>query len=459
MKAPSIRVRLTLWYGGVLAVILLALGIALYVMLGHALLQRVDELLDREFHEVEERLEEGVAAEALQAGRHHHHYYAIRVTAADGKVLVQSSEFAPIPLVDRVKFPDAAGPAYHTEGTGAAGRYRLKSGVVRTDRGELLVQVAASLESYDHELRALRTVLLVLLPAGLVLAVAGGYWLAGRALAPVQQMTDTARSISAHNLRERIQVRNPRDELGRLAETLNSMMDRLEQSFDAMRQFTADASHELRTPLTAIRTEVEIALRSARSPDDYQQVLASTLEEVERITRLADSLLLLSREDAGTAPSVRQPLRVDELLREVGEHVKAVADQAGVTLTVGGLPPAAVEGDADRLRQVFYNLLDNAVKYNRAGGSVTLSGRRHDRHVIIEIADTGVGIPAEELPRVFDRFYRVDKSRSRQMGGAGLGLSIAKALVESHAGRIEVESTLGKGSTFRVVLPAHVRKL
>lgn len=354
MKALSIRVRLTLWYGGVMAGILIALGIAVYLMLGHALKERME------------------------------------ANAAD---------------------------------------------------------------YYAHEMEELRMVLFTLLPAGLALAVVGGYWLAGRALAPVQRMTETARTISAQNLRERIEVAQPEDELGRLAQTLNSMIGRLEQSFDAIRQFTADASHELLTPLTAMRTEVEVALRSARSPEDYQRVLASVLEEVERIARLADSLLLLSREDAGAAATVRRSVRLDDLVREVAGHSKALAEAANVTLEVGELPECTIEGDPDRLRQVFFNLLDNAVKYNRPGGSIRICGRLGDQQVIIEVADTGVGIPAEELPRVFDRFYRVDKSRSRQMGGTGLGLSIVKALVENHGGRIDVESTPGRGSTFRVAFP------
>jgi heavy metal sensor kinase len=453
----SVRVRLTLWYGGVLAVILLALGGAVYLMLGHALLGRIDDLLDREFHEVEERLEEGAAVETLACGCHDHHgHSALRVRDARGQVLAESRELSGADLPWPADRDGGGQPTYHFGTAPAGGRYRVKSGKLASDQGELWVQVAAPLDGYDHELAELRAVLLTLLPAGLLLAVAGGYWLAGRALAPVQRMTETARRISAQNLRERIPSANREDELGRLAETLNSMIGRLERSFDAMRQFTADASHELRTPLTAMRTEVEIALRNARTPDDYQQVLASVLEEVERIAKLADSLLLLSREDAGAAPAVRRPVRLDDLVREVAGHAKAVAEQAGVALTVGELPVATVDGDPDRLRQVFFNLFDNAVKYNRAGGTVTVRGHRAGRHVAIEVRDTGVGIPADELPRVFDRFYRVDKSRSRRMGGAGLGLSIVKALVEGHGGRVEVESTPGEGSTFRVVLPVHV---
>jgi two-component system phosphate regulon sensor histidine kinase PhoR len=181
--------------------------------------------------------------------------------------------------------------------------------------------------------------------------------------------------------------------------------------------------------------------------------MVSVLEEVERMTKLADNLLLVSREDAKVVGGSYSPISLDELVREVAGHMKAVADESGIALSIGAIPTTVVEGDADSLRQVFFNLLDNAVKYTRPGGSVTVRGRLDNQEGVVEVADTGIGIPAESLPRIFDRFYRVDKSRSREMGGTGLGLSICKALVETHGGRIEAESVLGEGSTFRVVLP------
>jgi signal transduction histidine kinase len=231
------------------------------------------------------------------------------------------------------------------------------------------------------------------------------------------------------------------------------MIGRLEHAFDAMRRFTADASHELLTLLTAMRTETEVALRADRPAEHYQRVLASILEEIERLTKLADNLLLLSREDTQAIQLSRGPVRLDELVRGVIEHVAVLAEAASVKLQIGQLPAATIEADVDCLRQVFFNLLDNAVKYTHPGGSVTVRGYTTDSEATVEVSDAGIGIPAESLPRVFDRFYRVDKSRSRQMGGTGLGLSICKALVERHGGRIEVESVEGKGSTFRVVLP------
>lgn len=346
------------------------------------------------------------------------------------------------------------GSPTHSEAPLADGTpHRFLSGSVHNSRGDWLVQVGTSLEQYEQEVRELRFVLLTVLPVGMLAAIAGGYWLAGRALRPIQRITGAARRITAQSLAERIPVDNHEDELGRLSDTLNAMIGRLEHAFDAMRQFTVAASHELLTPLTAMRIETEVVLRANRPAEQYQRVLVSILEEIERLTKLADSLLLLSREDTQAIQVSHQAVRLDELVQGVAEHVSVLAEAANVKMHIGPLPPATIEADVDSLRQMFLNLLDNAVKYTLPGGSVTVRGQASDGEATIEVSDTGIGIPTESLPRVFDRFYRVDKSRSRQMGGTGLGLSICKALIERHGGRIGVESAEGKGTTFRVVLP------
>jgi len=238
-----------------------------------------------------------------------------------------------------------------------------------------------------------------------------------------------------------------------LARTINGMIARLEHAFNSMRQFTADASHELLTPLTAMRTEVEVSQRVERSPEQYRRVLGSVLEEVERMTKLADGLLLPSREDAKPMGPEFERLRLDLLVQEVAGHMRALAEESGIAMTVDDILPSTVLGGADALRQVFFNLLDNAVKYTPPGGSLTIRGRSGEGEVVIDVRGTGIGIPLDSVSRVFDRFYRVDKSRSRELGGTGLGLSITKALVERHQGHIEVESIVGRGSTFRVYRP------
>jgi len=452
MKSLSIRVRLTLWYGCVLATTLVGCGIAVYGILSYSLTQEIDKALDREYDAIADRLEEGHDLDELREhGRHRSS--VLRLTRADGTVLFESEALRSFPLRLSPDSPQSSTHVLHDVSHPEHGPFRFMSGRVQGKTESWLVQVGVSLADYRHALAALGMVLVMILPVGLLAAVGGGYWLAGRALAPVQRITSTAQAISAKNLSQRVAVANPNDELGQLAETINRMIGRLERAFDSMRQFTADASHEFLTPLTAIRTEVEVALRAERPPEQYRRVLASVLEEVERMSKLADSLLLLFREDAKVVQTPNERLRLDTLVQEVAGHMEVVAGESGIQMTVQDLPPMTVHGNPDSLRQVFFNLLDNAVKYTKQGGTVAVRGRVDDDQVVIEVVDTGIGIPPDSLPKVFDRFYRVDKSRSRTLGGTGLGLSISKALIERHQGRIEVQSAVDQGSTFRVVLP------
>jgi two-component system, OmpR family, heavy metal sensor histidine kinase CusS len=283
--------------------------------------------------------------------------------------------------------------------------------------------------------------------------VGGGYFLARRALAPVRRMTQTANRITADRLGERIAVDNPDDELGALAQTLNRMIERLGHSFAEMQRFTADAAHELRTPLAVIRNEAEVALRSPRTAAEYGRVLENLLEETNRLSHLADQLLFLCRQDAGLLPTVREAVAVDDLLREVVGNMQLVAGEKGVALSLAENPPCQLPGDRRQLRRVFYNLLDNAIKYTGASGRVTVSSQVADGRLCVVVADTGVGIAPEHLPRVFDRFYRVDPSRAGDGDGAGLGLSICQSIVKALGGSIRLESTAGRGTKAQVELP------
>lgn len=429
------------------------LGLAVYALTTRSLLKRVDAMLAFEFKEAAERLTAGQTADSLiDAPAAFHEAYLIRILTPDGRTLAQS------PALIGKAIPASAvrgdgGPLSHaTAGLGAIGSCRLVTGTIGSGAGARVIQIATPLGPYEAEIAELRGALWTILPAGLIVATAGGYWLAGRALAPVQRMTEAARRISGANLGERVEIANEHDELGRLGVTLNAMLDRIDRAFVATRRFTADAAHELRTPLSSIRAEAEVALLARRPAGDYEATLRSIVEETERLSRLADRLLLLSREDSGACLS-RSSIRLDEAVREAADSAAEAAHRAGVALRVEGLPSVEVDGDRDLLRQVFDNLLDNAVKYTPAGGVVTVSGRRADGHAVVEVHDTGIGISDEALPRVFDRFYRVDTSRSRRTGGTGLGLSIAKAVVEGHGGTTEAASTPGLGSTFRVTLP------
>jgi heavy metal sensor kinase len=318
------------------------------------------------------------------------------------------------------------------------------------------IQVAAPLHDLQEGLREAAWVLLPLFPLMLLLAALGGYWLAKRALAPVDEITRTARSLSVENLSARLAVPRTNDELERLSTTLNEMLERLDAAFRRISRFTADASHELRTPLAVMRTTAEVALRApARDASETRAALEQIVAEVERTTHLTENLLLLAKADSGAAGLQRQDV---DLAATVGE----ACAQAEVLARVKGLELAAklpelerlyVAGDAQALRRLFLILLDNAVKYTPAGGRVEVVLREHGDDAVGEVHDNGIGIAPHDLPHVFDRFYRADRARSRELGGAGLGLSIARWIVESHGGAIVAASELERGSRFEVRLP------
>jgi two-component system, OmpR family, sensor kinase len=266
-------------------------------------------------------------------------------------------------------------------------------------------------------------------------------------------MTEAARRISAEHLDERLDTTGSDDELDRLATTLNDMLGRLDSAFRQIRQFSADASHELQTPLTILRGELEVALRAPRSPEEYRRVLVSALEEGERIARLVEGLLLLSRADAGVLRMDRQPIDLAHLVTEVCAQAQVLADARGVILGLDSVVPVTIQGDSAHLRRLLLNLVDNGIKYTPAGGRVTLSLQHDARWAALRVSDTGIGIAPDEQERVFQRFYRAPEALSRGEEGSGLGLCIARSIAEAHGGRIEVRSTVDGGSTFTVFLP------
>jgi heavy metal sensor kinase len=302
-------------------------------------------------------------------------------------------------------------------------------------------------------LRELVTVFLALGPVALAFAVGGGYWLARKALSPVDRMAATAAEITATRLDRRLVEPATLDELGHLARTFNTMISRLQRSFDEVRRFTADAAHELRTPLAVMRTEAEVALRSQRSPDRDARVLENLVEEIERLSRLVSQLLFLCREDTGVGTNNFQTVRLDNLVRDVVDHIEVAAKEKGLDLQATLVDACDIKGDPDRLRQLFFNLLDNAIKYTPPGGSITVESRPVQGRVHVAVTDTGIGIPGEHLPHVFERFYRVDSSRSSIIDGNGLGLAICFSIAESHSGRLAIESTPGIGTRVTVLLP------
>jgi len=316
-----------------------------------------------------------------------------------------------------------------------------------------LVQVGMSLQSVSETRIRFLLVMAGLLPIGLLLAAFGGWVLARRALQPVARMTETAARIGAEHLTQRVEETGAGDELDRLAKTLNQMLGRLDAAFSQIRQFSASASHELQTPLTILKGELEVALRSPRTPDEYQAALKSSLEEVDRIAQLVEGLLLLSRAEAGVLKMDRQPVDLAQLMEEVYSRLKVLADSRSIELRPGHTEPISVPGDREHLRRLLLNLTDNAIKYTEPGGSVTLSLQHDEEWAYVLVEDTGIGIADEEQEKIFQPFYRAEEGRFHAETGTGLGLCIARSIAEAHGGSIRLQSALGKGSMFRVLIP------
>src|SRR5262249_32424283 len=290
-------------------------------------------------------------------------------------------------------------------------------------------------------------------PAALFIGGLGGLLLARQSLAPVVAMSDQAQRISAGNLHKRLSVDNPDDELGRLAATFNDLLSRLDRSFHSMRAFIADASHEFRTPLSIIGGEAELTLSQERDPAEYREALSIVHDEALRLSAMVDDLLALARADSGQQTLETEEFYINELLEECCRSASVLAVKRGVALTMTPQSDVQVRADLAMLRRMILNLLDNALKYTQPGGSVCADMIADDSEVRISVTDTGIGIPAEFTSRVFERFYRVSRSRTRAEGGSGLGLAIAKWVAEAHGGTISVTSTPGLGSSFVVILP------
>ncbi|MCC7103954.1 MAG: HAMP domain-containing histidine kinase, partial [Chloroflexi bacterium] len=345
------------------------------------------------------------------------------------------------PRYDRVQAADGAGVRLYAELIQEKGK---PLGIVQVGRSE------ADLEAMLGQLRLLG---LLGLAVAVVLAWSGGSFLAARALAPVDRITRAANRIGAEGLSERLSIQLPNDELGRLATAFNAMIERLEQAFQRQQRFTADASHELRTPLAIIRSQAELARDRPREPAYDTAAFASLYEESERLGRLVESLLVLARADAGAALRLA-PIDLEALVAEVSQQAILRAQGRGLQLITRIAETPPVRGDETWLVQLLLNLLDNALRHTPAGGVVTVSLAPAPGGLRLEVADTGGGIPAEHLPRLFERFYRVDTARGHATGGSGLGLAICAWVARAHGGRLEIASEVGRGTTVSLWLPA-----
>jgi heavy metal sensor kinase len=298
-----------------------------------------------------------------------------------------------------------------------------------------------------------RAIMWILAPLVLLVGAMGGWSLSRSALRPIDEVIAIAERRTAQNMGERMPERDVDDELGRLIRTLNRTADRVTASFEQIKNFSWNVAHELKTPLTILRGEAELALAGPQTPEDAQRLSTTYLEETVRLSGIVDDLLTLAQADAGQAHVDRQPVRVEDLIEDLRDDAAILASEKKLAVELPENASATVLGDAARLRRLFRSLLANAVRYTDSGGTIRIRSRREGGNVRISIEDTGIGIPAESLPLIFDRFYRADPARSRDRGGSGLGLSLARWIAESHGGTITAESTVGRGSTFTVTLP------
>ena len=467
MRLRSIRARLTLWYTSLLTVTVLLLGGTAYGLLDYSLARDLDRALQgvaltlaaQPSREISPSIPADVEAifRRFFGFSPWDRYVERRHPWSDRDPQESSPRSGRLPLSPNARNRAAVGlQTFETlSGLGPYPVRVLTQPVREAGRVTSVIQVGMSLESVTVTRRRFLLVMATVLPLALLFAGGGGWLLAQRALRPVDRMTEAARRISAEHLDERLDTTGSGDELDRLAATLNDMLGRLDAAFRQVRQFSADASHELQTPLTILKGELEVALRAPRSPDEYQRVLASALEESERVARLVEGLLLLSRADAGVLRMDRQPLDLAELVLEVGESARGLAEAQGVTLEFKSLAPVTIDGDRAHLRRLLLNLVDNGIKYTLARGRVTLTLQRDGKWAALHVADTGIGLAPEEQERVFQRFYRTPEAVAQGKEGSGLGLCIARSIAEAHGGRIHVESTPGRGSTFIVFLPLH----
>ena len=457
----SIRWRLALWNTAALAVVLTAFAAMIYGVLDREHRERIDRDLRGEFQELTQDphslTDPGARREKIADAKEDDNISCLIYDDA-GAIVAQTPDY---PKDDLAPAPVASSaPNLHDAVFPSGGRQRILAARVRAAERDYTVVLSTPLKEVDEAMSHFLTAILLVAPLALATAGGCGYFLARRALAPMEQLRRRTEEITAARLDRRLPVANPHDELGRLGQTINAMIARLERSFAEIRRFTADASHELRTPLTAIRLEAEIALKrrgaasSQQSAEERDQLLGNILEECERLTRLTDQLLALAREDAGAAGRANDPLELAELVRGVVETMRPLAEARGLKLAVAPDGPLPVRGDGARLRQVFYNLLDNAIKYTPVGGEIGVRFELRAGEAVVAVRDAGVGVAPEHLPHVFERFYRVDKDRNRAEGGAGLGLSIVESILMAHGGRVEMASTPGQGTTVTVTLPA-----
>ena len=463
LRPRHLRTRLTVWYVSVLAALLILAWLGTCALLFFQLRNQLDHFAIEEIETVEGLFFFGPDGTLQLRDDYHNHPESrevieryVEVLSPDGTVLLRNDRLGPRSLGGKPFDGEGVGgyserDARLSDGT----RVRLFSRLHTLDGRALLIRLAHSEEPLFSRLNDLFAASLIVLPLALGLAGLAGYGLARRALSPIEQMARRAQEITPDRLDARLPNDGNDDELGQLARVFNQTLARLERAFEQLRRFTSDASHELRTPLAMIRSVGEVGLQKDGTREDYREFVGSMLEEVNRLTSLIDNLLTISRADSGHIQLRRAPVGVMALATEAGGLFEILMEEKDLRLVIEGDENVWVEGDCIFLRQALVNILHNAVKYSPVGETIHVRVHTgiHDK-VTVEIQDNGPGIPVEDQPHVFDRFYRVDKARWRESGGAGLGLAISKWAIEAHGGSIYIESLPEHGCTFFVTLPA-----
>jgi heavy metal sensor kinase len=465
MNTRSLRFQLVAWYAALLTGCFVLIGAAAYGVLQSSLVSALKQNQLRRARQISQLLLDELPRQGEgRVGDEIEDRYApglndrfVRVTRSDGGLLYLSQ-----PPKEHNFVPTEVPPSTEPGRGESVRRVPLPGGrellvtarEVQTPGGaRYLVETGMLMDDVQAHLRQWLKFLLVVLPVVAALAVGGGSFLVKRALLPVDKIAASAERISSQNLSERLPVARTGDELERLSIALNHMVQRLDEAFQYSRRFMADASHELRTPLTVLRGELESCIEEPTLGPEWRERLGSALEEVERLAGIVEGLFAISRLDAGEAAAEWVKLDLARLAAATADQMSLLAEDKNIQVTSAAAEPVWVEGDQARLKQVVVNLLDNAIKYTLRGGAIGLTVSAINSHAVLEVADNGIGIPAEALPRVFDRFFRVDEARSRELGGAGLGLSIVKSICTAHHGRVEASSLPGQGSRFRVELP------
>ncbi len=466
MGRLSIRIRLALAHTIVLGTLLGFCSVAFYRVAAARVYSQVDKQLEEQFAVLRPFFNVSQAEVSWLVDKKNIEQFSSLIAYAVFDEQGQYLDGSALAKVFIFSFTDAAGhalekrePTWETLSLAYGHRLRaLNSTITGSDGRVYVFRVGMLLDQTEDDLRQLALVLALLVPLVTFIGGATGWWMAGRALRPVAEITGRAQRITASNLAERLPLRGTGDELDQLSATLNEMIARLEHSFEQMSQFISNVSHELRTPLAALRGAGEVALRTAQSEKEYREVISSSIEDLDRLSRTVSNLLSLARAEAGQLALNRRPENLAELVWDAVESTSVLAAERGISIECKTDADVTAEVDAEHLLRLLVNLLDNAIKYNRTNGRIEVALRAVNSWLVVSVRDSGVGIPAEDLPRIFDRFYRGRTGGEESTGGTGLGLSLARSIAVAHGGRIEVESQLGQGSTFRVWLPQNAPK-